>query len=158
MKEMKDWKINGTPREVVENTSLSLGARLLYVILRGYLGKNCDKPWPSYKELGNKLGCVPKTAFRYRKELTKAGLLTHEKRKLKNGGHGSNRYSFPMDIQIPPYGHRGPYPMDTSVQLRNNHYKEEPSKEKPIAWQDSETSEASRLRMREYLLRPVYRD
>jgi hypothetical protein len=37
MKEMKNWKINGTPRLVVENTSLSLGARLLYVILRGYL-------------------------------------------------------------------------------------------------------------------------
>jgi hypothetical protein len=54
MKEMKDWKINGTPRQVVENITLSIGARLMFVILRGYLGKNCNKPFPSYQALASK--------------------------------------------------------------------------------------------------------
>jgi hypothetical protein len=123
MKEMKDWKINGTPRQVVENITLSIGARLMFVILRGYLGKNCNKPFPSYQALTSKLGCAPKTAYRFRKELTNAGLISHE---TKKGKRGSNVYSFQTDIPVPTYGHPRPVNIDTSVQRRNNHIKEEP--------------------------------
>jgi hypothetical protein len=41
-----NWKINGTERKVVDDPSISCEARLLYVILRGYLGQNCDEPYP----------------------------------------------------------------------------------------------------------------
>jgi hypothetical protein len=95
-----------------------------------YLGKNCHNPFPSYPELAKKLGCTPKTAYRFRIELTKAGLIAHKKQSFKNGKRGPNLYSFPMDMQVPANGHTGPKPMDTSVHISSNQAKEYHMKEK----------------------------
>jgi hypothetical protein len=49
------WMIQ-VERDVMKNTRLSCGARVVFAILRGYQGKNCERPFPSIKTLQSEVG------------------------------------------------------------------------------------------------------
>lgn len=124
-----NWKIHGIPRQVVKNTSLSVGARLTYVILRGYIGKVKKNPFPSQQAIAQELGCSRKTAYRWIKELEKHGYLEHKQQKFKGGKYGSNKYTIhdsPCVTDDPAVCHQCPSvteePCVTHDTRRKNHY------------------------------------
>ena len=67
----EQW-ITHVEREVIEDTSLSCGARLTYAVLCGYEGKKCKVPYPSLLTLAKKVGCGRGTIQGYLSELKKA--------------------------------------------------------------------------------------
>ena len=69
----KDWIIH-VERDVMENSKLSCGARVLFAVLRGYQGKNSKEPFPSIETLQGHLG-ERDQIYGYLKELYGANLL-----------------------------------------------------------------------------------
>ena len=87
-------------REVMEDISLSCGARLTYVILCGYEGKNCKVPYPSLATLVKKVGCGRGTIQGYLSELKKAGRIEivprRERGKFCSNGYRILRPAYPL--------------------------------------------------------------
>jgi DNA-binding Lrp family transcriptional regulator len=75
----------------VRNASLSVEARLLYIILRGYVGPDCEMPFPSLPTLARHLGKHRETVQKYLKELESSGYLQRVKVK-KGSKFQSTRY------------------------------------------------------------------
>jgi hypothetical protein len=86
----KPWMIH-VEREVLEDTSLSGGARLVYAILRGYQGRKCNEPFPSLPTLSRKVGRVRKIIQKHLTELEAAGLIERVTRR-ESGKFCSNGY------------------------------------------------------------------
>jgi hypothetical protein len=84
------WMIS-SEREVADDPSISLPARGLYVIICGYVGKNCEIPFPALKTLAWKAGCGRETVQGYIAELEKAKVLEVVPRRAK-GRFMSNGY------------------------------------------------------------------
>jgi Helix-turn-helix domain len=89
-KATKEWMIH-VERQVVEDASVSRGARLTYTIICGYVGKNCKMPFPSLSTLAKKVDCERETLQGYIAELKEAGYLEIIRRR-ENGKFKSNGY------------------------------------------------------------------
>lgn len=75
----------------VRNSSISMEARLLFIILQGYVGPDCAMPFPSLPTLARHCGKHRETVQKYLKELETLGFL--ERVKVKKGSHfQSTRY------------------------------------------------------------------
>jgi DNA-binding transcriptional regulator YhcF (GntR family) len=99
---IKDWKIHGIKREIARNVNLSHGAFRTYVLLLGYVGKNCDKPFPSMERLAEELGCERTSVHNYILELEHAEIIMHTKGAFVRGRPKANEYEFVPDAQDKP--------------------------------------------------------
>jgi Helix-turn-helix domain len=90
MARKEDWIVR-IPRSLLENRSLSCGARVVYGILLGYHGENCKEPFPKLDTLAWHVRCCRSVVQKYVRELQKAGLLKIKKRTYK-GKFSSNGY------------------------------------------------------------------
>lgn len=84
-----------TPISVSRDSSLSLGARVLYSILQSYCILESDKAWPSVEKLGQHLGVGKRQVQILTKELAEAGLITVQ---YQIGPKGCNVYT----LSTPP--------------------------------------------------------
>jgi len=75
----------------VRNASLSVEARLLYIILQGYVGPDCEMPFPSLPTLARHFGKHRETVQKYLKELESSGYI-HRVKVKKGSQFQSTRY------------------------------------------------------------------
>jgi hypothetical protein len=97
-----DWRFQIETRFVRES-SLSIEARLLYIIIKSYAGPNCVNPFPSLWALSRSMGRHRASIQKYLKELEVSGWV--ERIKIKESGKfTSTRYvlnSSPSNVAIP---------------------------------------------------------
>jgi len=75
----------------VRDTSLSVEARLLYIIIKGYVGPECEMPFPSLNTLARHMDRHRESVQKHLKELEYSGYI--EKIKTRRGGmFSSTRY------------------------------------------------------------------
>lgn len=75
----------------VRDTSLSVEARLLYIIIKGYVGPECEMPFPSLNTLARHMDRHRESVQKHLKELEHSGYI--EKIKTRRGGmFSSTRY------------------------------------------------------------------
>lgn len=75
----------------VRDTSLSVEARLLYIIIKGYVGPECEMPFPSLNTLARHMDRHRESVQKHLKELEHSGYI--EKVKTRRGGmFSSTRY------------------------------------------------------------------
>jgi hypothetical protein len=67
---------------LLENRGISTGAKLCYIRLLGFAGKDA-RCYPSLEKLGKGLGVSDRQARDYVKELERAGLIAVEQRGLR---------------------------------------------------------------------------
>ena len=89
--------------EVLQDTSLSVGARLLYCRLVRYAGKKAEA-YPKMATMAETIGVSLKSAKRYIKELIVAGRIIIS---VPGNQHMSNRYAFPVPEKWSQSGHNG---------------------------------------------------
>lgn len=75
----------------VRDSSLSVDARLLYIIIKGYAGPNCEMPFPSLRTLAFHMDRHRESVQSYLSELVSAGYLQRCHIKIK-GRFASTRY------------------------------------------------------------------
>lgn len=75
----------------VRDKLLSVGARLLFIIIKSYAGPNCDRPFPQLQTLAGFMGRNRQTVQEYLRELEATGWLVRDKIKIKGKFH-STRY------------------------------------------------------------------
>lgn len=75
----------------VRNASLSVDARLLYIIIKSYVGPNCALPFPSLDTLARHMDRHRKSVQKNLKELEMAGFICRIKQKI-SGRFASTRY------------------------------------------------------------------
>lgn len=68
------WRFPVT-NSLVRDGSLSRDARLLYIMLQGYVGPSCEMPFPSLATLSSYMGCHRDSVQKYLAELVVAGLI-----------------------------------------------------------------------------------
>jgi DNA-binding transcriptional ArsR family regulator len=66
---------------VLDDPTLSYGAKLAYILLKRYAWKGPDR-FPGQEEMASSLGCTSKTLRRWLKELGEAGLVESKRRGL----------------------------------------------------------------------------
>lgn len=88
-----NWVVFG---DVVSDSSLSIGARLLLVVLLKYAGTN-GRCFASQEVLAKDMGCSARTVRTYLNELKKAKQLAWR----REGFNGPNIYSFPAELYSP---------------------------------------------------------
>ena len=139
LEKLNDWEIRGVMKSVMYDSNLSLESRALYVVLRGYLGKNCEKPWRSQNTLAQIAGRPRKVIQRWLKELDGAGLIARNLRRMA-GKFSSDSYEIldkssqahqeqcnrrhrrpKTDLRLPTFDNGA----SVSALQRNNHNKEE---------------------------------
>lgn len=68
-------------KRFVTNPGLSIGAKMLYIILKSYCSPNGNTSFPSTERLSAQLKITPKTLLKHAKELEAAKYLKREYRK-----------------------------------------------------------------------------
>jgi len=87
-----EWRFS-IENSFVRNADLHPAARLLYIILRGYVGPNCQMPFPSLPTLAKHLGCSRETVQKYLKELEQLGYITKNREESRaQGKFAATRY------------------------------------------------------------------
>ena len=75
----------------IDKKLLSTNARLCYLVLKMYAGQN-EECYPSYKAIGERMGCSRNTAIKAIKELEDKKLIFKTTRKNKKDENMSNTY------------------------------------------------------------------
>lgn len=81
---------------VARDTSLSLNARAVALVISSYLNRKRGKAWPSSAELGQTCGRSPRQVIRLVDELEAAGYLEVEYG--PNRGAGQRRCGYRLDL------------------------------------------------------------
>ena len=87
----RDWIVR-VPKSLICDTSVSLEARITYIVLMGFGGKNGTPAFPKLKTLAWILGRHRTKVQRYIRELESAGWLDKKRLKNKGGQFQSVRY------------------------------------------------------------------
>jgi Helix-turn-helix domain len=91
------------PYWVLEHRGIGTGAKLCYIRLLGFAGKDA-RCYPSLETLGNSLGVSDRQARDYVKELERAGLIAAEQRGLRR----TNVYFFLWTAELEKLSHSVP--------------------------------------------------
>jgi len=116
----KDW-ISRVPKELAEDRSVSLEARMTFIVLMGYEGKDGAPAFPGLEVLAWILGRHRTKVQRYIRELEGAGWLTRKRFKGKAGRFQSVRY-----VLLRNHSH------DSCLRSRVHHSHDSPQSRKPI--------------------------
>lgn len=84
------WKVT-VSNSWLRDATVSAHARLLYVILKGFEGKNCKLPFPSLALLAQHMGCSLGSLHKYSAELVARGWMKKNQSK-RSGKFQSTRY------------------------------------------------------------------
>ena len=125
----------------VRNASLSVEARLLYIILQGYVGPDCEMPFPSLPTLSRHFGKHRETVQKYLKELESAGYI--DRVKVKKGSQfQSTRYVLnPRSGNLP----LRKVPATEVSATKSSHVKDVPSVTEHRSKESKESKESSAL-------------
>jgi hypothetical protein len=87
-----EWRF-AIENSFVRNSEISVAARMLYIILRGYVGPSSPVPFPKIATLCAIMGCHRNSIQKYLIELESFGLLDRKQRHKPDGSFSSNAFT-----------------------------------------------------------------
>jgi hypothetical protein len=121
----KDWTIR-VPKSLACDRSVSAMARITYIVLMGFEGKDGAPAYPALQTLAWILGCHRKYAQRYIKELESVEWLHKKKFKNKDGQFQAIRYDLLRHrrhvLCLRPKALKPPTVLPTTVKVPTNKY------------------------------------
>ncbi len=120
----------------VRDTSVSVEARLLYIIIKGYAGPDCAMPFPSLHTLSRHMDRHRESVQKYLKELEESGYIVRQHLKVK-GKYASTRYELRDRSGKKPLRK---LPTTEKAATKSYQYKESPDEAKDKSKETKETS------------------
>ena len=108
------------PTELITDTSLTVGARLLCALLWTYRNKDTGHSFPSQGRMARELGCSDRSVRRWLNALSEAGWLRRTKRNTEDPNWSGNQNACLYEIywskgKQRETGHQSPNRPDTAV-------------------------------------------
>lgn len=136
IKQKGEWRFP-VENSLVRDNTISIGARLLYIIIKGFAGPDCDLPFPSLDTLARHMGKNRKSVQKYLRELEKTGLL--ERQRPRAGGRfQSTRFLL--------HDRRHIFGLPKTGLLRGTNSKSKAKEAKAAPFQQAEKAEAQVLK------------
>lgn len=139
VRQAAEWRFP-VENSFVRDTAISVEARLLYIIIKGYVGPNCANPFPSLATLSRHMDRHRESVQKYLSELEEEGYLRREHAKV-DGKFVSTRYTL--------FDHSGKKPLRKIPTTEKPATKKYQFKEVPVS-KDSPSSKESKETANEF--------